>query len=184
MEKIEHTDELGRKYQALKDGDIVMPLGPPEGLVDELGLPEPIATRLHNALYRRGILTYQDATRTAVHRLLDRCHFHYLPLDLLELGSRLRQLHLQVGLCVGDLFRLFFPLAQLGLQRVTRHGQLAHFLFPDRDLGHGLFLSGSHLFPQAQLCIQFVGTLTLLFQLIFQLGHLLGQMLCFSEGVL
>ena len=63
MEKIEHTDELGRKYQALKDGDIVMPLGPPEGLVDELGLPEPIATRLHNALYRRGILTYQDATR-------------------------------------------------------------------------------------------------------------------------
>jgi hypothetical protein len=63
MEHIEHTDERGRKYKALKDGDHVMIVGPPEDLFDELGLPEPFATRLHNSLYHRGILSYKDAAR-------------------------------------------------------------------------------------------------------------------------
>lgn len=55
MEQVEHTDEKGRKYQALRDGDGLIVLGPPEGLVDSLGLPEPFATTLHNILFRRSI---------------------------------------------------------------------------------------------------------------------------------
>ena len=37
--------------------------GPPEGLVDALELPEPFATRLHNSLYERGLLRYEDIVR-------------------------------------------------------------------------------------------------------------------------
>lgn len=51
----------GRKYKALADkSQNAIPLGPPEGLVDDLGLPEPFATTLHNVLYARGILSYRD----------------------------------------------------------------------------------------------------------------------------
>lgn len=57
----------GRKYKALVSPDeqqgAYVVLGPPEGLVDELGLSEPLATRLHNILYERGILTAKDATQ-------------------------------------------------------------------------------------------------------------------------
>ncbi|RPJ29146.1 MAG: hypothetical protein EHM33_01890 [Chloroflexi bacterium] len=63
MEQTEHVIG-GRKYQAIVDGSgnaIIM--GPPEGLVDELGLPEPFATTLHNILYARGILTYRDVVK-------------------------------------------------------------------------------------------------------------------------
>lgn len=63
MDHIEHVDEKGRKYKALRDGDLVILLGPPEGLVDELDLPEPFATNLHNALYARGLLTISDVTK-------------------------------------------------------------------------------------------------------------------------
>ena len=38
-------------------------LGPPEGLVESLNIPEPFATRLHNILCDRGLLTYKDVAR-------------------------------------------------------------------------------------------------------------------------
>lgn len=57
MEQIEWEDpKNGRKYLVLRDGtgnDIIK--GPPEGLVDDLKLPEPFATTLHNILYNRGL---------------------------------------------------------------------------------------------------------------------------------
>lgn len=64
MEEIEHIDELGRKYRALSNGEgFIIIKGPPEGLLDELHLPEPFATTLHNILYARGIFDYQTAAR-------------------------------------------------------------------------------------------------------------------------
>lgn len=64
MEVIEYTDPVTqRKYRALKDGEHQIILGPPEGLVDDFGLPEPTATNLHNVLYRRGIFNYAQATK-------------------------------------------------------------------------------------------------------------------------
>ena len=59
---IMEIEREGRKYKAYSDGgknQII--IGPPEGLVDDLGIPEPFATNLHNILYERGILTYKDA---------------------------------------------------------------------------------------------------------------------------
>ena len=57
----------GRKYKALFSDDIpagaYIILGPPEGLCDKLELPEPFATKLHNILYERGLLTYGDVTK-------------------------------------------------------------------------------------------------------------------------
>jgi hypothetical protein len=55
----------GRKYLAHVSPDDqgsggYVVIGPPEGLVDELGLPEPFATNLHNVLYARHIFTYHD----------------------------------------------------------------------------------------------------------------------------
>ena len=38
-------------------------LGPPEGLVESLNIPEPFATRLHNILCDRGLLTYKDVAK-------------------------------------------------------------------------------------------------------------------------
>jgi hypothetical protein len=63
MEQIEHIDNRGRYYKALKDGDVLMIVGPPEDLFEELGLPEHFVTRLHNILYQRGILSFRDAAR-------------------------------------------------------------------------------------------------------------------------
>jgi len=64
MREIIHTDEKGRKYKVLLDGsmgdELSIVVGPPEGVVDEMGLPEPFATRLHNALCDRGIFTFKD----------------------------------------------------------------------------------------------------------------------------
>jgi len=53
----------GRKYMAYvspdeQQGGYVV-VGPPEGLVDSLGLPEPFATTLHNALFDRGLYNYK-----------------------------------------------------------------------------------------------------------------------------
>lgn len=58
MEKTIHTDEKGRQYEVLAEGDMIIPVGPPEGLVDSLELPEPFATNLHNALFRRKLYNY------------------------------------------------------------------------------------------------------------------------------
>ena len=52
-----------RKYDAYIEGDLQIIIGPPEGLVDELELPKKVATRLHNALHRRGIFNYRDAKK-------------------------------------------------------------------------------------------------------------------------
>jgi len=59
-----------RKYKAYVSPDeqkgAYIIIGPVEGLVDALGLPEPFATRLHNILYERGILKYEDARKPHV----------------------------------------------------------------------------------------------------------------------
>jgi hypothetical protein len=55
----------GRKYEVMASGELSIIIGPPEGLVDMLGLPEPFATRLHNILHQRGILNYQIAAQRA-----------------------------------------------------------------------------------------------------------------------
>lgn len=62
MERVEHVIG-GRKYSALTDGKSVIVEGPPEGLVDEMGLPEPTATNLHNALFGRGLFRYEDIVK-------------------------------------------------------------------------------------------------------------------------
>ena len=67
MEKQE-VEIQGRKYLAHVSPEAGTPgatiiIGPPEGLVDELGLPEETATRLHNILYTRRLFTYHDISR-------------------------------------------------------------------------------------------------------------------------
>lgn len=66
MRQVTHVDDAGRKWDVmLPDGapisDAAMGLhvGPPP--VDELGLPEPWATRLHNELHARNVFTVRDA---------------------------------------------------------------------------------------------------------------------------
>jgi ATP phosphoribosyltransferase regulatory subunit HisZ len=62
MDKVEYRDAVnGRLYEALQDGEHRVIVGPPEGLVDALGLPEPFATHLHNALYSRHVYSYREA---------------------------------------------------------------------------------------------------------------------------
>ena len=70
MEK--EIEVSGRKYLAHvspdeQEGAYVI-IGPPAGLVDEFGLPEPFATNLHNVLYSRHIFTYHDVAnaKTAI----------------------------------------------------------------------------------------------------------------------
>lgn len=67
---IQEIVQEGRKYRAYVSPDEQMGayiiIGPPEQLVDALGLPEPIATRLHNILYDRGIFKYEDACKRNV----------------------------------------------------------------------------------------------------------------------
>jgi predicted flap endonuclease-1-like 5' DNA nuclease len=66
MKNIITTDDKGRKYSVLIDDeaheDMAIVLGPPN-IVDELELPEPFATRLHNVLCDRGLLTYNDIAK-------------------------------------------------------------------------------------------------------------------------
>jgi hypothetical protein len=67
MERIVHTDENGRRYDAWKSAnDMVIIIGPPEGVVDAIGLPEPFATRLHNCLHARGVFTLREASKTNI----------------------------------------------------------------------------------------------------------------------
>jgi hypothetical protein len=67
MDKIEHIDTKGRKYSAFTNGEgAIIIIGPPEGLVDDLQLPEPFATNLHNVLYSRGIFNFETASKGQV----------------------------------------------------------------------------------------------------------------------
>jgi len=65
MERVEWVDRATeRKYMVLRDergNDIV--IGPPEGLVDSLKLPEPFATTLHNVLYARGLYNSAEVAK-------------------------------------------------------------------------------------------------------------------------
>lgn len=65
MDRVEWIDSrTGRKYQVLRDsaGNQIV-VGPPEGLVDDLHLPEPFATTLHNILYERGLYNSKAVSR-------------------------------------------------------------------------------------------------------------------------
>lgn len=61
----EYKDEKGRLYRTLSNGnpDMKIVVGPPEGLVDSLELPEPFATNLHNALFRRGLFNMRIVSK-------------------------------------------------------------------------------------------------------------------------
>ena len=67
---IAEVEQDGRKYKAYISPDeqagAYVVIGPPEGLVDNLGLPEPFATRFHNVLYSRGIFNYSEAAKKNV----------------------------------------------------------------------------------------------------------------------
>lgn len=52
-----------RNYEAWVEGKQKIIIGPPEDLVDDLGFPEPFATRLHNILHARGFLNYSDVSK-------------------------------------------------------------------------------------------------------------------------
>jgi len=63
MEIAVYTDEKGRNYDTFMNASgMMVTIGPPEGLIDSLKLPEPFATNLHNALHRRKILNYRNAS--------------------------------------------------------------------------------------------------------------------------
>lgn len=66
MERTNVTHKDGRNYAVWKDGKNVIIIGPPEGLVDELDLPEPFATRLHNILHARGIFSYSNLNSKSI----------------------------------------------------------------------------------------------------------------------
>lgn len=69
MREIDYTDDRGRKHRVkLPDGadDSEAPYGITIGPminVDELELPEPQATRLHNELHARGIWTFKQVRK-------------------------------------------------------------------------------------------------------------------------
>lgn len=84
METVEYRDPLtGRLYEALQDGDARIIVGPPEGLVDALNLPEPFATNLHNSLYGRRLFNYR--TVTAQHKSLQGALQEAMNLDIQRL---------------------------------------------------------------------------------------------------
>lgn len=66
MRKVTYEDERGRKYLVELDDDdsdedayLGIPIGPPE-VVDELELPEPFATRIHNMLFDRQLWSIKE----------------------------------------------------------------------------------------------------------------------------
>lgn len=59
MERAIVTRGDGRKYVVLVEGENEILIGPPEGLVDNFGLSEETATRLHNILLERELLNYK-----------------------------------------------------------------------------------------------------------------------------
>lgn len=69
MRLVDYTDTKGRKYRVQlpdeasdEEAASGIPVGPPD-VVDDLGLPEPIATRLHNQLHSRGLWNYSDVRK-------------------------------------------------------------------------------------------------------------------------
>lgn len=70
MREVEYRDDSGRLFRVIVPDDAPrenykygMIVGPPMDLVDSLDIPEPIATRFHNALYARGMFTYLDVVK-------------------------------------------------------------------------------------------------------------------------
>jgi len=69
MIEVEYMDDRGRKFAVKVDNAEAeemykygIPVGPPD-IVDGLGLPEEIATRLHNELFQRKLWTEKDVSR-------------------------------------------------------------------------------------------------------------------------
>jgi uncharacterized membrane protein len=70
MKKVEYIDPRGRKYLVLVENNesdemlqYGIKVGPPEDIVDELGLPEDKATELHNQLYNRKLWSMKEVNR-------------------------------------------------------------------------------------------------------------------------
>lgn len=63
------TDERGRRYAVSAGPDVpetelhLYPVAGPPDVVDELDLPEAVRTRLHNALYERGLFSTKELKR-------------------------------------------------------------------------------------------------------------------------
>lgn len=69
MRTIDYMDNRGRMRRAVlpdnvpdSEAPLGMQIGPPD-VVDYVGLPEPIATRLHNILHKRGLYSIKDVKR-------------------------------------------------------------------------------------------------------------------------
>jgi len=69
MKTVEYMDPKGRKFARLVDNDEAeemaqygIPIGPPD-IADKLGLPENLATELHNQLYARKLFTLKDVQK-------------------------------------------------------------------------------------------------------------------------
>lgn len=69
MRLLDYTDERGRRWRVAlpedaPDSDAARGalIGPPP-VADDIGLPEPQATRLHNELHRRGLYRLRDVQR-------------------------------------------------------------------------------------------------------------------------
>lgn len=69
MRQVDYEDERGRKYRVKlphgvpeSEAEKGVPVGPPD-VVDELGLPEPFATRLHNMLFKHQLWTINEVRK-------------------------------------------------------------------------------------------------------------------------
>lgn len=69
MKIVEWTNERGRKFASMlenhepdEDAPQGILVGPPE-IVDDLGLPDDLATRLHNQLFVRKLWTLKDVQK-------------------------------------------------------------------------------------------------------------------------
>ena len=69
MRVLDYIDERGRKYSVRlpdsapdSDAEKGIPLGPPD-VVDSLGLPEPMATEIHNKLFEYKLFSAKDVSR-------------------------------------------------------------------------------------------------------------------------
>ena len=70
MKVVDYKSPQGRMFKVKVPDDCPVEkyqygimIGPPPDLVDDLEIPEPFATRFHNQLYMRGILTYVEAVK-------------------------------------------------------------------------------------------------------------------------
>jgi uncharacterized membrane protein len=70
MKQVEYIDPKGRKYLRMVENaeseemfQYGINIGPPEGIVDGLGLPDKIATELHNQLYQRKLWNIKDINK-------------------------------------------------------------------------------------------------------------------------